>query len=106
MLPPSSTTVTRLTASTRRVSENWPKRERRHSRPNQPARGARRARSAFLVAIPDTVQSLYMGEIVVDNLEFLAQPLDVAIDGAVIDIDVLAIGGIHQLVPVLDMAGP
>src|SRR5580658_2649001 len=106
MLPPSTTTVTRLTASTRRVSENFPNGERRQNRANQPRCAGARSRSAFLVTITDTVQRLDMGEIVVDDLELLAQPLDVAVDRAVVDIDVLAIGGIHQLVPVLDMAGP
>src|ERR1700733_10887636 len=106
MLPPSRTTVTRLTARTRRVSENWPKRERRHCLANQPSRTRGRARSVFLVTITDTVERLDMGEVVVDYLELLAQPLDVAVDRPVVDIDVLAIGGIHQLVAVLDVTGP
>src|SRR5580658_647211 len=106
MLPPSTTTVTRLTASTRRVSENFPNGERRQNRANQPRCAGARSRSAFLLTITDTVPGLDMGEIVVDDLELLAQPLDVAVDRAVVDIDVLAIGGIHQLVAVLDVTGP
>ena len=52
-----------------------------------------RRRSALAVAIADAVERLDLVELGIDLLELLAQPLDVAVDGAVIDIDVLAIGG-------------
>src|SRR5215472_12171578 len=63
------------------------------------------ASSAIAVTVSDAIQRLDLLEIVVHDLELLAQPLDVAVDGAIIDIDVLAIGGVHQLVAALDMAG-
>src|SRR6202035_3458617 len=57
------------------------------------------------IAISDAIERFDLCEIVVDRLELLAQPLDVAVDGAVVDVDVLAIGRIHQLVAILDVAG-
>ena len=39
------------------------------------------------------------------DLELLAQPLDVAVDGAVVDIDLVVIGGVHQRVAALHHAG-
>ncbi len=63
-----------------------------------------RAVLAIAVAISDAIERLDLGEFAVDDLELLAQPLDVAVDRAVVDIDVLAIGGVHQLVAAFDMA--
>src|SRR5260370_17265774 len=56
------------------------------------------------VAISDAIERLDLGEFAVDDLELLAEPVDVAVDRTVIDIDVLAIGGVHQLVAAFDMA--
>src|SRR5215467_6703333 len=61
--------------------------------------------SAIPVAVSDTIECLDLDELRIDDLELLAQPLDVAVDGAVVDIDVLAIGGVHQLVAALDVPG-
>src|SRR5580765_4548115 len=63
-------------------------------------------RSGFLEAIADAVQRLDHLEIVVDHLELLAQPLDVAVDGAVVDIDLVVIGGVHQRVAAFHHPGP
>ena len=41
---------------------------------------------------------------VVRHLEFLAQPLDVAVDGAVVDIDLVVIGRVHEIVAALHEA--
>ena len=41
----------------------------------------------FLVPVPDAVQRFDLGEVGIDFLELLAQALDVAVDGAVVDID-------------------
>ena len=38
--------------------------------------------------------------------ELLAHPLDVAVDGAVVDIDLIVVGRIHQVVAALHEAGP
>src|SRR5579875_1273470 len=61
--------------------------------------------SAVAVAISDTIEGFDLGKILVDGLELLAQPLDVAVDGAIVDVDVLAIGAIHELIAALHMAG-
>src|SRR5258708_35134736 len=62
--------------------------------------------SALLVAIAHPVKRLDGIELVVDRLEFLAQALDVRIDCAIIDIDLIVIGRIHEIIPALDEAGP
>src|SRR6478672_9180666 len=62
--------------------------------------------SAFLEAVTDAIERLDHVEIVVGRLELLAQPLDVAVDGPVIDIDLIVIGGVHQSVAALHHAGP
>ena len=60
--------------------------------------------SDLLEAIAHAVERLDHLEIVVDRLELLAQPLDVAVDGAVVDIDLVVIGRVHQRVAALDDA--
>ena len=55
-------------------------------------------RSFFVVAIANAIQRFNCREIIVHGPHFLAQALDVAVDGAVIDIDLLVIGHIHQLI--------
>src|SRR3984893_15738617 len=62
------------------------------------------SRSAVAVSITDAIEGFDLAELGIDRLELLAQPLDVAVDRTVIDIDVLAIGGVHQLVAAFDMA--
>ena len=60
---------------------------------------------SFLEAVADAVERFDHVEVVVDGLEFLAQPLDVAVDGAVVDIDLVVVGGIHQRVAAFHHAG-
>src|SRR5579884_2235775 len=64
------------------------------------------AGSAVAVSIADAIERFDLRELAVDRLEFLAEPLDVAVDRAVIDVNVLAIGRVHQLVAVLDVTRP
>jgi hypothetical protein len=45
-------------------------------------------------------------EFVVRDLELLAQPFEVAVDGAVVHIDVVITGGIHQAIALLRRATP
>src|SRR5687768_12393356 len=52
--------------------------------------------SALLEPVADPVEGFDGVETVVDRLELLAQSLDVAVDRAVIDIDLVVIGRIHQ----------
>src|ERR1700761_4464341 len=68
-------------------------------------RGVPQPVSSFLEAVADAVERFDHLEIVVDHLELLAQPLDVAVDGAVVDIDLVVIGRIHQRVAALHHAG-
>src|SRR5690606_221784 len=67
---------------------------------------ARPARSDFAEAVTDAVKRLDHVEVLVDGLELLAQALDVAVDRAVVDIDLLVISRIHKRVPALDHAWP
>src|ERR1700759_5604446 len=60
----------------------------------------------FAIAIADAIQRLDRVEIVGHHLELLAQPLDVAVDRAVVDIDLVVIGRVHQAVAALHEAGP
>src|SRR5215472_2315955 len=59
----------------------------------------------FLETVADAIERLDHIEIVVALLEFLAQSLDVAVDRAVVDIDLIVVGGVHQRVAALDHAG-
>src|SRR5436305_7151880 len=60
--------------------------------------------SAFLEAVADAVERLDHVEVIVGLLELLAQALDVAVNGAVVDIDLVVIGRIHQRVAPLHHA--
>src|SRR5665213_1668673 len=64
------------------------------------------AGSVIAVTISNAIQGFDLRELGIDHLELLAQTLDVAVDGAVVDIDVLAVSTVHQLVATLDVAGP
>src|SRR5437762_9930188 len=59
--------------------------------------------SAVAVSITDPIESFDLAEFGIDRLELLAQALDVAVDRAVIDVDVLAIGRVHQLIAIFDV---
>src|SRR5262245_17886203 len=61
-------------------------------------------RSCLLETVADAVQCLDHVEAVVDRFELLAQALDVAVDGAIVDIDLIVVGRIHQGVAALDHA--
>src|SRR5690349_4245954 len=50
----------------------------------------------FLKAISDTIQRFDHVEFVVAGFELFTQPFDVAVDGAVVDIDLIVISRIHQ----------
>src|SRR3954464_2378417 len=52
--------------------------------------------SGFLEAISDAIEGFDHLELVVDLLELLSQPLDVAVDRPVVDIHLIVIGRIHQ----------
>src|SRR6516162_10851218 len=50
----------------------------------------------FLEPVAHSVKRLDHVEVVVGLLELLAQALDVAVNGTVVDIDLIVIGGVHQ----------
>src|SRR5215813_822010 len=55
-------------------------------------------RLRLLEAIADAIERLDHIETLIGLLELLAQALDVAVDGAVVDIDLVVVGRIHQRV--------
>ena len=52
----------------------------------------------FSKAVPNTIECIDHVEAAVHHPEFLAHSLDVAINGSFVDMDIIAIGGIHQCV--------
>src|SRR5471032_1479165 len=62
--------------------------------------------SGVAVSVSDAIERFDLLEFAVDLTELAAHALDVAVDGAVVDVDRLAVGGIHQLVAVLDVPRP
>src|SRR5262245_43890647 len=58
----------------------------------------RRAGSGVAVSVSDAIKRFDLLELAVDLAELATHPLDVAVDGAVVDVDRLAVGGVHQLV--------
>jgi len=51
--------------------------------------------ASLLKPVADTIERFYHVKLVVLFPELLAQALDVAVDGAVVDVDLIVIGGIH-----------
>src|SRR5882672_2454475 len=76
-------------------------REPKPCSPNQ-----RRPGSGVAVSVSDAIKRFDLLELAVDLAELAAHPLDVAVDRAVVDVDRLAVGGVHQLVAVLDVSRP
>src|SRR5215213_9868513 len=62
------------------------------------APGANAKSSGFLEPIADAVERLDHVEALVDDLELLAQALDVAVDGAVVHVNLIVIGRVHERV--------
>src|SRR5215467_10302788 len=67
-----------------------------------PHRPLRVGRSRLLETVADAVECLDHVEGIVDGLELLSQALYVAVNGAVIDIDLVVVGRIHERVAALD----
>src|ERR1700738_4785279 len=76
----------------------------REPKPCSPNR--RRPGSGVAVSVSDAIKRFDLLELAVDLAELAAHALDMAVDRAVVDVDRLAIGRIHQLVAVLDVTGP
>src|SRR5436190_2418742 len=62
--------------------------------------------SFFGKAVADAIERLDRVELIVHGAELAAHPFDVAVDGAVVDIDVVLIGDVHQLVAGFHHAWP
>src|ERR1700747_2027762 len=67
--------------------------------PHQPLRVGR---SRLLETIADAVERRNHVEGIVDALELLSQALNVTVNGAVVDIDLVVVGRIHESVAALD----
>src|SRR5215212_5617227 len=71
----------------------------RYLRLNRPDHLSRRSASSLLVeAISDAIEGIDGIKGRVDGAELAADALDVAVDGAVVDINIVAIGDVEQLV--------
>src|SRR5690606_6664058 len=66
---------------------------------------ARNSPSGFVVPVADAIEGLDRVELAVDVAELFAEPLDVAVDCSVVDIDLIVIGSVHQLIAAFDVAG-
>src|SRR5579862_8083244 len=66
---------------------------------------SREARSGFAVAVTDAIEGFDRIELRVDLAELAPHALDVAVDGAVVDIDLIVVGRVHQVVAAFDEAG-
>src|SRR5271170_1561757 len=66
----------------------------------------RPSRLPFLEAVADAVEGLDHFEIRLDHLELLPQPLDMAVDGAIIDVDLIVVSRVHESVAALDHPRP
>src|ERR1700722_19566753 len=62
------------------------------------------ARSGVAVAVANPIKRFDLRKILIDHFELLAQTFDMAVNRAIVDINVLAIGAIHQLIATLDVA--
>src|SRR5215213_7119599 len=71
----------------------------RYLRLNRPDHLSRRSASSLLVeSVSDAIEGFDGIERRVDGAELAPDALDVAVDGAVVDIDIVAIGDVEQLV--------
>src|SRR5688500_4590239 len=61
---------------------------------------------SLLEAVAHSVQRLDHVKARIDRFEFLAEPFYVAVDGAIVDIDLIVIGGVHERVAAFHHARP
>ena len=102
---PSNASARTLTARMRRVSGDRCQRTRTRKRGRRVAgaRGFARGSAAaaassglvVAVTVSNAIQGFDLCEIGIDGLELLTQPLDVAVDGAIVNVDVLAVSAVH-----------
>src|SRR5256885_6923528 len=71
----------------------------RYLRLNRPDHFSRRSASSLLVeAVSDAIEGIDRVEAPVDSAKLAPDALDVTVDGAVVDINIIAIGDVEQLV--------
>src|SRR5579864_6286588 len=98
--------ITRAAALKKVICHDSPEMRRRGVFAIPSSRDAVRPLSAFPVAVADTIERLNGIEIIIDDLEFLAQAFDVAVDGAVVHVDLIVVCRVHEIVAALYEAGP
>src|SRR5580704_7802806 len=76
------------------------------ARKYESARPGRSFSASFFKSIADAIQRLDHVKIVVAGFELLTQALDMAVDGPVVDIDLIVVGSIHQSVAALHHTRP
>lgn len=59
----------------------------------------------FVVAVTDAVKRLDRGEITIGGAHLFAQAFDVTVDGAVVHVDLLVVGYVHQLIALFHKPG-
>src|SRR5579862_9769561 len=67
---------------------------------------SREARSGFAVAVTDAIERFDRVELRVNLAELAPHALDVAVDRTVVDVDLIVVGGVHQVVAAFDEARP
>src|SRR5262249_31396489 len=70
------------------------------------SRSQRRPGSRVAVSVSDAIERFDLLELLIDLAELAAHALDVAVDRSIVDVDRFTVGGVHQLVAVLDVTGP
>src|SRR5262245_34616205 len=73
---------------------------------SQRDRYERRFRSGFAVPVADAIEGFDRVKLRVHVTELLAHPLDVTVDGAVVDVHLIVVGGVHQIVAAFHESRP
>src|SRR5258708_5742109 len=101
------TRPTRLRAMISRPRRDPGSQRRRPSRSAAPTPALpNQRRSGFPVAVADAIEGFDRVELRIDLPELLTHALDVAVDGPVVYVDLIFVGGVHQVVAALDEARP
>src|SRR5579862_925732 len=90
--------IASATALKKMICQERPEMPRRGAFAMPPSRVTLCASSAFPISVTDTIERLDGIELVTDCLEFLAQSLDMAVDRAVVHVDLVVVSRVHQVV--------
>src|SRR5579859_1769010 len=100
-------TIRTARPKTFRAMISRPRRVPGSQRQRETRRSARvRPRSGFAVSVSDAIERLDCVELWINVAELLAHAFDVAVDGAIIDIDLIVVSRVHQVVATLHKSGP